>query len=226
MFIGHYSASFLARSATPSIPLWVFVGATQFLDILWCVFIMLGFERVEADPNVTEGLRFLFYPYTHSLVAAAFWSLAAGLLTKLLLRVNTRSAVLVAGVVLSHWFFDLLVHRADLPFWPGGHLKVGFGLWNAPAIELGLEVALFLLGGLLLVKMALRAGHRLWPSLTFLAFGVLFMAAMRSAEPAPVVDAGVVGAMGLAAYLTFVFLAWMAERLGARSALATDAGAA
>jgi hypothetical protein len=216
MFIGHYSVSFVARAAAPSIPLWVFVAATQLLDIVWCVLIILGLERVEADPAVTEGLRFVFYPYSHSLAAGVFWGLVAGALAKLLMRANLREAALVAGAVLSHWFFDLLVHRRDLPFLPGNEVKAGFGLWDAAAIELGLEIVLFVLGGALVVELARRAGHRLWPWLAFLSFGVAFMLAMRAAEPAPVINPVVVGTMGLAAYLTFVFLAWFAQRLAAR----------
>jgi hypothetical protein len=217
MFIGHYSVSFVARAAAPSISLWVFVAATQLLDIIWCLFIILGVEHVEADPTVTEGLRFVFYPYSHSLIGALFWSLVGGLLTKLLLRVSSRDASLAAGAVLSHWLFDLLVHRPDLPLWPGGDAKFGFGLWDAPALELGLEVGLFVLGGALVLALARRAGHRLWPWIAFLTFGVVFMVGMRSAEPAPVIDPGAVGTMGLGAYLTFVFLAWLAERLSART---------
>jgi hypothetical protein len=123
----------------------------------------------------------------------------------------------VAGAVVSHWFFDLLVHRRDLPFWPGSEVKVGVGLWDAPAVELGLEIGLFLLGGALVVGLARRAGHRLWPWLGFLAFGVVFMVAMRSAEPAPVINPVIVGAMGLGAYFTFIFLSWLTERMAARN---------
>ncbi len=218
MFIGHYSVSFAARAAAPSIPLWVFVAATQLLDIIWCLFIILGVERVEADPTVTEGLRFVFYPYSHSLLAAMFWGLIGGLLAKLLLRASTRDAGLAAGAVLSHWAFDLLVHRPDLPLWPGSDAKVGFGLWDAAALELGLEVGLFLLGGAVIVALGRRAAHRTWPWLAFLTFGVVFMIGMRSAEPAAVIEPVVVGLMGLGAYLTFVLLAWLAERVASANA--------
>jgi hypothetical protein len=44
--------------------------------------------------------------------------------------------------VLSHWVLDFLVHRPDLPLWPGG-LRVGLGLWNSWAASVALEVLFF-----------------------------------------------------------------------------------
>jgi len=43
--------------------------------------------------------------------------------------------VIVALLVVSHWVLDWLVHRPDLPLYPGGP-KVGLGLWNHPFAEI------------------------------------------------------------------------------------------
>src|SRR5206468_2374331 len=59
-----------------------------------------------------------------------------------------RGAVILGFGVVSHWVFDFVVHRPDLPLWPGGP-RVGLGLWNYPIAELGVEAALFALGILL-----------------------------------------------------------------------------
>lgn len=48
---------------------------------------------------------------------------------------------MIAGVVLSHWVLDLLVHRPDLLLWLGGP-KVGLGVWNLPLSEMALEMGL------------------------------------------------------------------------------------
>ena len=40
---------------------------------------------------------------------------------------------------------DFLVHRPDLPLWPGGP-KVGLGLWNSWVLETLLEVLIFAVG--------------------------------------------------------------------------------
>jgi len=54
--------------------------------------------------------------------------------------------VIALGVV-SHWFFDLIVHTPDLPLIGDSTLKLGFGLWNNAVATYGLE-ALLLVGGL------------------------------------------------------------------------------
>ncbi|HEX2804059.1 MAG TPA: hypothetical protein VHN55_08795 [Sphingomicrobium sp.] len=211
MLVGHYSASFAARAANRSIKLWVVVGAAQLLDILWSIFVIAGLERVEPAAGVTEGLAFVHYPWSHSLAAAAAWSLV-GFVAGKLLKAGTKGSFLVAAVVLSHWFFDALVHHADLPLWPGGGPLVGLALWNYPLAELALELVLFLAAGALLAPLWRSNGLPAWRIPAFLAFGVLFMAATRLAPPPQEVDQAVVGATGLAAYLLFVALAWAVER--------------
>ena len=53
-----------------------------------------------------------------------------------------RTASLLAGaVVVSHWLLDLLVHVPDLTI-AGSPPKLGLGLWNYPAIEMPLELAI------------------------------------------------------------------------------------
>jgi membrane-bound metal-dependent hydrolase YbcI (DUF457 family) len=221
MFIGHYSASFAAKTADPALKLWVLIGASQLLDILWSLFVIAGVERVEASPGVTEGLAFLHYPWTHSLAAALAWSAVAGLGARTLLNAGSRGSVLVGLVVLSHWFFDLLVHRADMPLWPRSDALFGLGLWNFPLLELAIELVLFAAAGALLVPIWRRRNLPVWRILAFLGFGILFMVAMRSAPPPQEVDPTVVGTMGLFAYLLFVLLAWAAER-APRNRIATS----
>jgi hypothetical protein len=47
----------------------------------------------------------------------------------------------VGALVVSHWVLDALVHRPDLPLYPGGQLLVGAGLWNSVPATLLLEIA-------------------------------------------------------------------------------------
>jgi hypothetical protein len=193
MLIGHYSASFAAKAVDPGIKLWVLVGAAQLLDILWAVFVMTGLERVEASPSVTEGLAFVYYPWSHSLAAALAWSAVAAFGARTLLNAGSKGALLIALVVLSHWFFDLLVHRADMPLWPGSDMLLGFGLWNYPLLELALELLLFVAAGALLVPLWRRRGLPVWRILAFLAFGLVFMVAARSAPPPQEINQSVIG---------------------------------
>jgi hypothetical protein len=149
MFVGHYSAAFAAKRADRTIPLWTLFIAVQFLDVLWAPFVLLGLEKVRIVPGFTKAspLDLYYMPYTHSLVGAIVWSLLFAGAYRLLARsASARSMVIVALAVFSHWVLDLLVHVHDLPLYDNA-AKVGFGLWNAPGIELPLE-ALLLLGAI------------------------------------------------------------------------------
>jgi len=151
MFVGHYGVSFAAKKAEPSIPLWVFFIAVQLLDVLWAPFVLLGIENVRIVPGITASnpLDLYYMPYTHSLLAAIGWSVAAFLVYRLAVRnAPSRTAAIVGVAVFSHWVLDFLVHRPDLPLYDNT-AKVGLGLWNLPAIAFGLEAAL-LFGGMLL----------------------------------------------------------------------------
>ena len=151
MFVGHYGPSFAIKTLRPAIPLWLLFIAVQLVDVAWAVLILLGVEKVRIVPGITASnpLDLYYMPYTHSLVAAIFWSVAAAVFVWLLPRIATRTAaVWVGAAVFSHWVLDLVVHRPDLPLYDDT-MKVGLGLWNYPAVALALEGAL-LFGGMIL----------------------------------------------------------------------------
>src|SRR6059036_3007941 len=106
MFVGHYGVSFAAKKAEPSIPLWVLFIAVQLLDVLWAPFVLLGIEKVRIVPGFTASnpLDLYYMPYTHSLVASIFWSVAAHVVYKAVRRsgASNRAAALVALAVFSH----------------------------------------------------------------------------------------------------------------------------
>jgi hypothetical protein len=149
MFVGHYGASFAAKRADRTIPLWVLFIAVQFLDVLWAPFVLLGIEKVRIVPGFTKAspLDLYYMPYTHSLVGAIVLSLVFAGAYRLFARPSSSRSSLIVGVaVFSHWILDLVVHSRDLPLFDNS-AKVGFGLWNVPAVELPLE-ALLLLGAI------------------------------------------------------------------------------
>src|SRR2546425_12370079 len=149
MFVGHYGVSFAAKKAEPSIPLWVLFIAVQLLDVLWAPFVLLGIEKVRIVPGFTASnpLDLYYMPYTHSLVAAIGWSVLAAAVYRVAAPSGTkRAAAVIGAAVFSHWVLDFVVHRPDLPLYDNS-AKVGLGLWNVPAIALGLEAAL-LFGGM------------------------------------------------------------------------------
>jgi membrane-bound metal-dependent hydrolase YbcI (DUF457 family) len=154
MFIGHYGPSFAIKALRPAIPLWLLFIAVQVVDVAWAVLVLLGVEKVRIVPGITASnpLDLYYMPYTHSLVAAIFWSLAVAAFVRLLPGVTTRAAAGWVGIaVFSHWVLDLLVHRPDLPLYDDT-MKIGLGLWNYPAFALGLEAALLFAGMVLYLR--------------------------------------------------------------------------
>ena len=94
------------------------------------------------------------------------WGLLLAILYRTVRRGTGRDSLLLGCAVVSHWFLDVVVHRPDLPLWPGGAARVGFGLWNHPAAAIGLELIVFV-GGLMVYLATTRArgvlGHvSLW----------------------------------------------------------------
>src|SRR6266550_4994298 len=149
MFVGHYGVSFAAKKLEPELPLWLLFIAVQLLDVLWAPFVLLGIEKVRIVPGftATNPLDLYYMPYTHGLVAALAWSVVAALAYRFLARGASRRAATIVGIaVFSHWVLDFLVHRPDLPLYDNT-AKVGLGLWNLPALALGLE-ALLLFGAM------------------------------------------------------------------------------
>ena len=137
MFIGHYGVALALKKADPKLSLGtLFVGA-QLVDILWGMFILLGWERARVDPGFTamSPFQFLYYPISHSLVAGVFWGIVAAAVYYTWPTKDTshrRRGALVLGIaVLAHWFLDLVVHIPDLPLASDSSRKVGLGLWDS-----------------------------------------------------------------------------------------------
>jgi hypothetical protein len=176
MFVGHYGPSYAIKSIGGPLRLWVLFIAVQLLDVGWSLLVFLGIEKVRIVPGITASNPFdLYYmPYTHSLVAAIGWAIAATILCKVLLNLRNWSAgILVGAAVFSHWVLDFLVHRRDLPLYDNA-AKVGLGIWNYPIIALSLET-LLLFGGMMLYlrrTKPLNSVGRLGPPI----FGILMIA--------------------------------------------------
>ena len=147
MFIGHLAVGFAAKRAAPKTTLGLLMAAPLLLDLIWPVFLLAGIERVEIAPGNTAftPLAFVRYPITHSFVAAIGWALAAGGVYWAATRYRT-GAIVVGLAVVSHWALDAVVHRADLPLYPGSSTLAGLGLWNSIAGTIVIEALLFLVG--------------------------------------------------------------------------------
>ena len=187
MFIGHNAVGFASKRLAPRTSLGWLMAAPMFLDILWPLFLLTGIERVRIQRGVTAmtPLDFTHYPWSHSLLMAVVWSIVFGGVYGAFTRYWRGAAVLGAGV-LSHWVFDWITHRPDLPLYPGGP-KVGLGLWNQPVATIAIESALFAVG-LLLYRDKTHARDRigsvaLWAFVAFLA--LIFIANASGTPPPP-----------------------------------------
>lgn len=185
MFVGHTAAALAAKKVTPEVSLGLLLGAALWLDLVWPVFLLLGIESVEIEPGSTAltPLDFTYYPWTHSLVMALIWSVAAAGLGVALLG-RRRAGLVLGALVLSHWVLDLVVHRPDLPLWPGVSPKVGLGLWNSLVGTLLVEGGL-LVAGLWLYLGATRARNAVgrYGFFSLIAFQVVVWIASLGSPP-------------------------------------------
>jgi membrane-bound metal-dependent hydrolase YbcI (DUF457 family) len=128
MFIGHFAVGFGAKKLAPTVSLGTLILAAEFVDFLFPVFVLLGLEALRVDPGNTKvaPIDFFRFPFTHSLATGIGWGLLVALVY-FAFRHSGRGATVVGLVVVSHWVLDWIIHRPDMPLWPGGP-KVGLGL--------------------------------------------------------------------------------------------------
>ena len=156
MFIGHFGVGFGAKRAAPRVSLGTLFMAAQFIDLLWQTLLLLGIEHVEIAPGITRvtPLNFISYPVSHSLLMVCVWGALFGFIHWLVRR-DRRAAIVLGLCVLSHWLLDLIMHRPDLPLYPGDSPHLGFGLWNSLAASLVVEGLIFA-GGIALYLRSTR----------------------------------------------------------------------
>ena len=113
MFIGHYAVGLAAKRFAPRSSLGALIAAPILLDLLWPIFLLLGWEQVSIVPNSNPFLRLRFdsYPISHGLVAVIGWATLYAALYFGVTRYLAGTIVIWAGVI-SHWLLDYVVHRA------------------------------------------------------------------------------------------------------------------
>ena len=146
MFIGHYALALAAKRAAPRTSLGTLFLAVQLADMLWPVFLLLGWEQAHLVPGPNPFLILWLdsIPISHSLLTLIAW----GVLFAAVYRMRTgygKGAIVVALAVVSHWVLDVVTHRPDMPLYPGGP-KLGLGLWNSVAGTVIIEVVMFAAG--------------------------------------------------------------------------------
>ena len=209
MFLGHIAVGFAGKRVAPQTSLGTLLLAPLFLDVLWPVFLALGIERARITPGITvvTPLDFVSYPWTHSLAMAVVWSVLFALAYRSL-RGSPRAAVWLAIAVLSHWIFDLVVHRPDLQLAPGIETRVGLGVWNHRFATAVVEVGLFTLGLGLWLRSYRPRGAQGWIAFTSLVlFLLLLFADVVNGAPPPSMKAVIASAFGL--YILIPWVIWL-----------------
>jgi hypothetical protein len=205
VFIGHYATAFAAKCVAPSVSLGMLFLASQFIDLLFPLFLLFGWEHVRIDPGNTAvtPIDFYDYPFSHSLSAAVIWAIVlAGIYYRI--RSSMRGAFVLAGLVITHWLFDLISHRPDLPLAVGIDYRAGFGLWNSWFMTFLIESALFVAGVLIYVRSTKAVDsigkYGLWSFV--LVLSAIYIANMFGPPPP---NTQAIAVVGLAQLL---FIAW------------------
>ncbi len=153
MFVGHYALGLAAKRFAPRTSLGALIAAPILLDLLWPIFLLIGWEYVSIEPNPNPFLRLQFdaYPISHGLVAVIGWATLFASVYFGVARYVVGAITIWFGVI-SHWLLDYVVHRPDLPLYAGSGRLLGLGLWNRPKITMTIELAMFAAGILIYLR--------------------------------------------------------------------------
>ena len=204
MFIGHYAVGLASKKLAPRASLGALIAAPILLDLLWPIFLLLGWEHVSVVPSNNPFLRLQFdsYPLSHGLVAVVGWATLFASLYFGFTRYASGAIVIWIGVV-SHWLMDYVVHRPDLPLYSGSHL-FGLGLWNHVWATISIEVLLFVIGVWIYLRQTKAkdkiGDYALWAFIVLLLLayaGVTFGPSPRSVK-----------ALAIGTLVTWLFIPW------------------
>jgi len=132
--LGHLAPALMAKSATPKVPLLVFVIASETNDILYFLFSSVGIEPKAAIAvmDFNQGVKYLApvsSPWSHGLLMSIIWTIIAATIGFLFYR-DRRISGIIGLAVFSHWLLDFLMH-SNLPLFFGGSPQIGLGLENS-----------------------------------------------------------------------------------------------
>jgi hypothetical protein len=146
MFIGHYAVGLASKQFAPRASMGALIAAPILLDLLWPIFLLLGWEHVSIVPNANPFLRLEFdsYPLSHGLVAVIGWATLYASIYFGVTRYVAGAVVVWVGVV-SHWLMDYFVHLPDLQLYAQSKM-FGLGLWQHRWLTILLEFGLFAIG--------------------------------------------------------------------------------
>lgn len=211
MFLGHFAAGLAAKKAAPAVSLGLLVTASQFIDLLWPVLLLVGAEEVAIVPGLVESnaLSFTHYPWSHSLAMVMLWAAVFAAVYGLI-RKDLRGAIVLGACVISHWLLDLVVHIPDLPLYPGHSAHYGMGLWHSVTGTLFVEFGL-LAAGIVLYLRSTYAVNRKGTVVFWILIALLVLVQLMNAFGPPPPDVNSIAWAGNLQWL-FVALAFWADK--------------
>ena len=210
MFIGHFAVGLAAKKISPRIKLGTLFLASQLIDLIWPLFILLGLEHVRVDPGNTAvvPLDFYNYPFTHSLAGVLFWAVILGLIFYFIRKV-IKDSVLIGLLVISHWVLDLITHRPDLALAPGSDMFFGLGLWNSFNASLIAEFTIFVIGAILYLKITTAKDKTGVYAFWGLSIFLIAITLGNYYGPPPPDNSTVIGLVGMIQWLFIPWAYWI-----------------
>jgi hypothetical protein len=153
MIAGHIGVAAAAKAYDRRIPFWALLIATFLIDIIFAVLWVFGVESMSDLPDTDGGYGNMLFEvdWSHSFFGTLILCLFVLIFTARYW--GGKGALVLSGLVFSHWFLDLIVHRNDMPIMPGNiggvMPRVGLGMWDAPVATMIFEALLVILGAFL-----------------------------------------------------------------------------
>ena len=214
MFIGHFGLGLAAKKIDSKPSLGTMFLASQFIDLLWPTFLLLGIETVKVEPGNTAftPLNFSFYPFSHGLFSVIIWGVLFGGVYYFFKK-SIKSSIILGALVLSHWILDLFTHIPDLPILPWSEFKVGFGLWNSVLFTVIIEGFIFAAGSYLYLTSTKAENKKgsigLWSLLGFL---IIIYISNLAGSPPP--DQLAIAIVGQSQWLLIIWAYWIDRNRG------------
>ena len=131
MYMGHFAVGLAAKPAAPKVSLGILLVATQVLDILYGIFLLIGVNQLGSAS-----------PWDHGLVMSLIWSATAFAISFFYYR-DIRFGILICLLVLSHWVCDFIAWDHILPLAFSDTPRLGLGLYNSIPVMLLMDFGLF-----------------------------------------------------------------------------------
>ena len=209
MFVGHFGIAFAAKKFAPRTNVAVAILASEFVDVVWPIFVLLGIEKVRIVPGLmaVSPFDFVSYPWSHSLLMSIVWGMIFGGVYYAIRR-DGKAAMVMALVVVSHWFLDFLTHRPDLQLAPGLAVKYGLGLWDSRPCTYIVELAIYLGGVAIYVQTTkARDSKGRWGFISYVILLLILYIVNLQGPPPPAINPALIS-MEFATALLFAWAWW------------------